>query len=84
MGIESTIEKLDKYSERLKKGKVSKIKPSHVDKMIRKLEAKEQLLLEELAEAGKDTKRERLERKLALVREQLDRAKWLKEKISNL
>lgn len=82
MGIESSIEKLDKYYKRLGKGKAEKIKPSHVEKVIQKLQAKEKLLLEEIEEASKDSKKARLNRKLALVREQQGRARWLLDKIS--
>ena len=62
MGLESVIEKLDKYYGRLEKGKAQKIKPAHVEKVLRKLEAKAQLLETELEETTKETKRERLER----------------------
>ena len=81
MGIENTVEKLDKYYKRFEKGKAKKIKPAHVDKAIRKLAAKEELLLAELAETLKESKKSRLERKLATVREQQERARWLKEKV---
>lgn len=82
MGIESKVEKLDKYYKRLDKGKAEKIKPSHVEKVIRKLQVKEQLLQEELEETTKEDKKTRLRRKIALVREQQDRARWLLDKIS--
>ena len=84
MGLETTIEKLDKYFGRLEKGKAEKIKPSHVDKAIAKLQAKEAALLAEIEETTKSSKAQRLEGKLATVREQLDRAHWLKGKISDL
>lgn len=82
MGIESSVEKLDKYFKRLSKGKAQKIKPSHVEKVIHKLEKKEELLLEEIKEADKDSKVERLKRKQDLLREQQDRARWLLKEIS--
>lgn len=84
MALERTVEKLDDYFERLNAGKAQKIEPSHVDKVIKKLIAKEQQWQEELAETEKTSKKERLERKLALVHEQLERANWLKSQISEL
>ena len=81
MGLGSTVEKLDKYFKRLEEGKAQKIKPSHVEKAIKKLKSKEELLIAEIAETEKASKRERLKRKLDLVREQQERALWLKEKI---
>lgn len=83
MGLESAIEKLDKYFKRLDQGKAQEIKPSHVEKVISKLEVKARLLRTELAETDKESKKRRLERKLELVREQQDRARWLQEKIGN-
>ncbi len=59
MGIESTVEKLDKYYKRFNEGKAARIKPTHVDKAIRKLTAREELLLAELAETEKPSKKTR-------------------------
>ncbi|MDQ2090939.1 hypothetical protein [Marimonas arenosa] len=81
MGLESAVEKLDKYFKRLEKGKAQKIKPSHVEKVIGKLEAKAALLQTEISETEKESKKQRLERKLQMVREQQERARWLAEKI---
>jgi uncharacterized protein YaiL (DUF2058 family) len=83
MGLESAVQKLDKYFKRLEKGKAKKIKPSHVKKVIAKLEAKAQLLRTELAETDKADKKRRLQQKLALVQEQQDRAAWLHDKITD-
>jgi len=82
MGIESSVEKLDKYFKRLTKGKAQKIKPSHVEKVIRKLKKKEELLRAEIQEANKGSKIERLTRKLDILREQQNRTRWLLDKIS--
>ena len=82
MGLESAIAKLDTYFTRLKKGKAQKIKPAHVEKVLRKLGAKEQILKAELSDTEKADKKKRLNRKLALVREQQDRARWLQKEIS--
>ena len=84
MGLGKSVEKLDKYYERLDKGKAYKIKPSHVEKVLRKLQAKELMLLEEIDETSKDAKKKRLGRKLDVVREQQERARWLQEKIARL
>ncbi|QGX99057.1 hypothetical protein EI983_12575 [Roseovarius faecimaris] len=81
MGLHKTVEKLDEYLKRLDQGQVQKIKPSHVEKVIRKLEAKKALLLDELAETGKPDKRERLQAKLGIVHDQLERAHWLQGEI---
>ncbi|MCI2393515.1 hypothetical protein [Aliiroseovarius sediminis] len=81
MGLESTIEKLDKYFDRLEQGKAQKIEPEHVDEVIRKLEARAQQLEAELADTHKDAKKERVWQKIELVHKQKDRALWLKEKL---
>ena len=81
MGLESAIEKLDKYFKRLDKGKARKIKPDHIEKIILKLEKKAALLRSEHAETDKDSNKHRLERKLELIEEQQDRARWLLDKI---
>lgn len=81
MGLESAIEKLDKYYKRLDRGKAKKIKSSHVEKVILKLEAKAAVLRSEIAETEKEAKKQRLERKLEMVREQQKRARWLAENI---
>lgn len=81
MGLESAVEKLDKYFKRLKKGKANKIKPSHVERVVKKLESKAKLLQAELKDTDKDSKKRRLERKLEMIQEQRDRARWLESKI---
>ncbi|SEW12516.1 hypothetical protein SAMN05444851_1567 [Aliiroseovarius sediminilitoris] len=83
MGLENSVEKLDKYYARLEQGKAQKIKPSHVDKILSKLEAKARLLQAELDETTKSSKKERLATKLDMVREQQKRARWLKDKIGD-
>ena len=81
MGLSDTIEKLDKYNERLAKGKAEKIKPHHVERVIEKLTAKETELVAEMPGVTKAEKRERMEQKLARIREQIERATWLREQI---
>ncbi len=81
MQLTKSIEKLKKYYGRLEAGKTKKIKPSHVEKVANKLLAKEHSLLDEIATTKKASKKERLEQKLVTTRKQIDRAKWLLEKI---
>lgn len=83
MGLESAVEKLDKYYGRLEQGKAQKIKPSHVDKILSKLEKKARLLQDEFDAASKPSKRDRLALKLDMVREQQARARWLKDKVGD-
>ncbi|PYG31925.1 hypothetical protein [Pelagimonas varians] len=83
MGLERATEKLDKYYSRLESGKAAKIKPSHVMKVIAKLQAKQALLQEELAAADKPSKQDRLENKLVTVGTQLERAHWLLDQIGS-
>ena len=81
MRLENIADKLDEYFERLERGKAAKIKPSHVEKVIAKLQTKQDLLMGELQDAAKPSKQERLENKLATVCEQIERAEWLLAKV---
>ena len=83
MGLGKSIDKLDDYYDRLAHNKVSKITPDHVDKVLAKLRGKETLLLTEIEDAQKVAKKERLESKLAVVREQIQRGQWLLGKIKD-
>jgi hypothetical protein len=76
MGLKKLAAKVAQYNERLESGKASKIKPSHVRRVLEKLRAKESSLEAEIAAAG-DEERARLERKLEIAREQISRAEWL-------
>lgn len=82
MGLAKTAEKLQKYFQRLNTGKAEEIKPSHVQRVIDKLAGRERDLLEEIAATTKPSKKQRLEAKLASAREQMERARWLLEKVS--
>lgn len=83
MGLGKSIDKLDDYYDRLAQNKVSKITPDHVDKVLAKLRGKENLLLAEIEGAQKVAKKVRLESKLAVVREQIQRGQWLLGKIKD-
>ena len=83
MGLEKITEKLDKYFSRLERGKATKIKPAHVEKMIAKLHTKQELLKDEARQAEKPSKKNRLENKLSTVHKQIERAEWLLEKVGS-
>ncbi len=82
MALAKSIEKLKKYYARLEAGKVKKIKPSHVERVMEKLTVRERSLLEEIETVTKPSKKKRLQQKLQDTRNQLDRARWLKDKVS--
>jgi len=84
MALEKTIGKLDKYLERLGKGQASKIKSADLEKVEKKLLARKTALLAELQETSKDSKQSRLKAKISVVDEQLERAKWLSAKLSEM
>ncbi|GAB5486273.1 MAG: hypothetical protein Pars93KO_27070 [Parasphingorhabdus sp.] len=81
MGLSSIDKRLEKYQERLAKGKVEKIKPRHIHKVIAKLTTMEAQLTTDLAEMTKPDKRKRFEQKMSTIREQINKAKWLETKI---
>ncbi len=77
MKLGKSADKLESYNKRLELGEAIKIKPGHVDRIIRKLEDKKQKVRKELDESPKPQKKERLQRKLKTIDEQIERAKWL-------
>ncbi len=77
MGLKKLAEKVAEYNERLESGKASKIKPSHVEKVLEKLRKKSFELEAEIASAHSPEKRARLEKKLSVARAQIERAEWL-------
>lgn len=81
MVVRKSISKLDAYYDRLNADKADKIKTSHVEAVLDKLETKLKLLKIERDEAKKDSKKKRLEGKIVVVKEQMKRGKWLLEKI---
>jgi uncharacterized protein YaiL (DUF2058 family) len=84
MALNKIAEKLDTYYKRLELGKTAKIQASHVEKVIAKLQAKQQQLEAELSETEKPSKKQRLEGKLATVQEQITRSQWLLNEIGSV
>ena len=81
MGMKKLAAKVAEYNERLENGKASKIKPSHVAKVLEKLRHKSDELGKEIAAATSSQKRARLERKLEVAMAQQERAEWLLREI---
>lgn len=81
MGLKKLAAKVADYNERFERGKASKIKPSHVEKVLAKLHKKSAELSADLASARSDDKKARLEQKLEIAAAQIDRAEWLLEEI---
>ena len=82
MGLSKSLEKLSQYYDRLNAGKAKQIKPSHVQKVIDKLEAREHSLREEMQTTKKKSKKDRLDGKLTTTLEQLEKARWLLEEMT--
>lgn len=77
MGLGKSIDKLEDYYDRLARNQAGKIKPDHVEKVLAKLRDKESRLESEITATEKTSKKERLESKLLVVREQIRRGEWL-------
>ena len=82
MPLSRIIEKLNKYTDRLMRGKDSKIKASHVEKVMAKLERREANLLEQIADEDNPERRTRLNKRLRVNRKQAERARWLLKQLS--
>lgn len=82
MGLTKLAEKVADYNERLERGKVSEIKPSHVEKVLEKLRKKSADLEVEITSTTNADKKSRLKRKLGIAREHIERAEWLLKKIT--
>ncbi len=83
MGLKKLTGKVADYRQRLESGKASKIKPSHVEKVLEKLRTKRAELEADVADAHDPDKQARLKRKLAIADEHIDRAEWLLAEISS-
>ena len=81
MGLDKLAAKVDEYNDRLDSGKASKIKPSHVEKVLAKLAKKTAELEHEVAHTRSEDKKERLKRKLGIARTHKERAEWLLKEI---
>lgn len=81
MGLKKLAAKVIDYNERLERGEASKIKASHVRKVIQKLRWKRAELEGELASASDSNKKKRIERKLDIARKHEERAEWLLREI---
>lgn len=82
MGLKKLSAKVEDYNARLESGKASKIKPSHVEKVLQKLHVKAAALEAEIATAPSADKKARLEGKLVIARTHIARAKWLLKKLA--
>ena len=82
MGLKKLAAKVEDYNARLESGKASKIKPSHVEKVLQKLRVKAAELEAEIASATSADKKDRLEGKLAIARTHIDRAEWLLKELA--
>ena len=82
MGLTKLTEKVTEYNQRLERGKASKIKPSHVEKILAKLKEKADELEANIASAGSKDKKARLEKKLGVATAQIARAEWLLKEIT--
>lgn len=81
MGLKKLAEKVADYNERLERGAVNKIKPSHVRKVLEKLNRKAAELEEDIASAESEEKKARLAVKRDVARQHIERAEWLLKEI---
>jgi hypothetical protein len=81
MGLKKLAKKVAEYNDRLVQGKVEKIKPDHVKKVLEKLYKKASDLEAEIAFAKNPEKKARSTRKLSIARQHIERAKWLLKEI---
>jgi hypothetical protein len=82
MGLKKLAAKVADYNDRLQRGKASKIKPDDVNKVLKKLRAKEASLEAKMSEARDPDEKARLQRKRAIAREHISRAEWLLSEIA--
>lgn len=82
MGLKKLAAKVSDYHDRLESGKVSKIKPHHVETVLAKLRAKEETLKADLGKVSSDDKKQRLQHKLEIAQEHIARAQYLLTEIA--
>lgn len=81
MALKATTEKLESYRKRLKQKKAKPISRKQAERIVKKLDAKRDVLKSELKAAQKPSKQERLKAKLRVVEELQERAAWLVKQI---
>ena len=81
MKLSHSHDKLEAYKQRLEAGKTAKITPEHIAKIIKKLKTKRTKVNDELVEATKSRKKDRLKRKLKTISDQIHRARWLRDQL---
>ncbi|SMX25614.1 hypothetical protein [Boseongicola aestuarii] len=82
MGLKKLAAKVVEYNERLESGKASKIKPKHVETVLKKLRTKLNELEGEIISTKSADKKARLEGKLGIAQTHIDRAEWLLKELS--
>lgn len=82
MGFKKLAEKVADYNERLELGKAEKIRPGHVEQVIEKLRKKTRELEAEIEKEKRPEKKSRLEGKLKIAREHVERAEYLLQQVS--
>ena len=81
MPLSRLIEKLNKYTDRLERGKVEKIKASHVEKVLAKLEKRESDLKIKLKAEKNEENRVRINKRIRVNKKQAERARWLLKRL---
>ena len=81
MPLSRLIEKLNKYTDRYERGKAEKIKASHVEKVLAKLEKREAALKAKLKAENKEENKARLKKRIRVNKKQAERARWLLKKL---
>ena len=81
MPLSRLIEKLNKYTDRLERGKVEKIKASHVEKVLAKLEKRESDLKIKLKAEKNEENRLRINKRIRVNKKQAERARWLLKRL---
>ena len=82
MGLKKLAAKLVEYNERLEHGRAHKINTGHVEKILSKLRRKSAELESEITSTKNADKKARLEQKLRIATDQVQRAEWLLNEIS--
>lgn len=81
MGVKKLAAKVEEYWDRLKRGKASKIKASHVEKVLSKLRKRALALDETIRNANDKDKSELVIKKRKVIERLIERAEWLKGRL---